>query len=175
MTFEEIYRSNCGFVWGSLRRLGVAERDVEDAVQKVFLIVFRKLPLFEGRSSLRTWLCGIALRVASDYRKSAALRNETLVDEPPSGCSPGNDPGAAMEEREKLRELDRVLSRLPLEQRDVLVLFELQGLSGDDIAELLGIPTGTVRSRLRLARQAFSRVVAERDQRVYRTAVGGEP
>ena len=69
-------------VWRMLRRFGVSERDVQDKAQKVFLIAFQKLDSFEGRSSIKTWLCGITLRVAADYRKGAAHRREVFLEEP---------------------------------------------------------------------------------------------
>lgn len=175
MDFEEIYRTYFEFVWRTLRRMGVRERDVTDASQKVFLIAYRRLADFEGRSSLKTWLCGVALRVASDYRRSAVSCREVLVDETSldTACEAGQL--RKLEQQERLTELDAVLSELPQEQRTVLVLFELEELSGEDIAKLTGVPEGTVRSRLRLARQAFSRVVAMRQNGGLRVAAGGDP
>ena len=73
MTFKEVYDENFRFVWRSLRRLGVREGDVPDAVQDIFLIVHRKLGEFEGRSKVTTWLFGICLRVARDRRRAAGL------------------------------------------------------------------------------------------------------
>jgi RNA polymerase sigma-70 factor (ECF subfamily) len=162
LKFEAIYRAHFEFVWRTLRRMGVSERDAQDACQKVFLVAFQRLATFEGRSALKTWLCGIALRVASDYRRSAVHRRELLGDEMPLAASSEACQLSQLEERERLRELDGVLAALPEEQRIVLVLFELEGMSGDDIGATLGVPEGTVRSRLRLARQAFSRIAAQR-------------
>jgi RNA polymerase sigma-70 factor (ECF subfamily) len=113
--------------------------------------------------------------VAADYRRTAAHRRELLVDEPP--FEPTTDPTqlAQLEHRERLDELDAVLSQLPVEQRTVFVLFELEEMSGEDIATMLEIPEGTVRSRLRLARQAFARIAAERRGDARIAAVGGAP
>ena len=69
MTFKEVYDEHFRFVWRSLRRLGVRESDVPDAVQDVFLVVHRRLAEFEGRSKVTTWLFGICFRVARDRRK----------------------------------------------------------------------------------------------------------
>jgi RNA polymerase sigma-70 factor (ECF subfamily) len=63
-------------VLGLVRRLGVQEREVEDVAQEVFVIVHRQLPAFEGRSTLKTWLCGIALRTAANHRRKAYRRHE---------------------------------------------------------------------------------------------------
>ncbi|HMA96398.1 MAG TPA: RNA polymerase sigma factor [Polyangiaceae bacterium] len=164
MTFEEIYQNHFEFVWRTLQRMGVCDRDAPDACQKVFLIAFRRLADFEGRSTLRTWLCGIALRVASDYRRSAVQRREVLLDADTTFNPSDPLAMAELERREQLHELDAVLAQLPDEQRAVLVLFELEEMSGEDIARTLAIPEGTVRSRLRLARQAFSRIADTRRQ-----------
>lgn len=175
LTFEEMYRAEFEFVWRTLQRMGIRGSDVQDACQKVFVIAFRRLSEFEGRSSARTWLCGIALRVASDHRRSAPRRREVLADSTPmeACCDPSQL--AEVEHRERLLELDAALSELPEEQRAVLVLFELEEMSGDDIARCLGVPEGTVRSRLRLARQAFSRIAASRRESNALRAVGGAP
>lgn len=175
MSFEDIYREQFEFVWRTLQRMGVSHRDTQDACQKVFVIAFRRLSEFEGRSSLKTWLCGIALRVASDHRHSAPQRREILVDEAPLDASCEASQFADLERRERLRELDAVLAQLPDEQRAVLVLFELEEMSGEDIARTLEVPEGTVRSRLRLARQAFSRIAASRREAEAFSAVGGTP
>jgi RNA polymerase sigma-70 factor (ECF subfamily) len=174
LDFEEIYRAHYDFVWRTLRRMGVGERDVKDAVQKVFIVAHRRLASFDGRSSLKTWLGGIALRVASDYRRSASVRREVLVAEAPLETSSEADQLRRLEAQERLAALDAVLAELPLEQRTVFVLFELEEVSGEEIAELLSVPEGTVRSRLRLARRAFSRIVAARSGQTGRCVAGGQ-
>jgi RNA polymerase sigma-70 factor (ECF subfamily) len=156
--FRAIYEAHVDFVWRSLRRLGVRQADTMDQAQKVFLTAHAKLPEFQGRSRLRTWLFAICQRVASDYRRSAPLRNEVATDAAELdllfGAGPGED---GSEARQKLRLAEAILQKLPEAQRTVFVLFELEELSGDEIAGLLGISVGTVRSRLRLARESFSR------------------
>jgi len=144
-----------------------------DAGQKVFLVAHRRLAMFDGRSTVKTWLCGIALRVASDYRRSAIVRREVLVGETPSGASREADQLRRLEERERVAVLDDVLSEMPMEQRVVFVLFELEEMSGEEIAALLGVPEGTVRSRLRLARRVFSKSVTLRQSQSLRIAAGG--
>jgi len=144
-----------------------------DAGQKVFLVAHRRLAMFDGRSTVKTWLCGIALRVASDYRRSAIVRREVLVGETPSGASREADQLRRLEERERVAVLDDVLSEMPMEQRVVFVLFELEEMSGEEIAALLGVPEGTVRSRLRLARRVFSKSVTLRQSQSIRIAAGG--
>ncbi len=161
LTLRGIYEEHFHFVWRSLRRLGVREADVPDAVQDVFIVVHRKLAEFEGRSKVTTWLFGIALRVARDRQKLAHVRRH--VDDENAVASYVDeraDVGAEAERRQAAMMLEAILDDLPIEQRAVFTLFELDGMGGDAIAELLEIPLGTVYSRLRLAREAFQRAVA---------------
>jgi RNA polymerase sigma-70 factor, ECF subfamily len=159
--FRAIYDAHFNFVWCSLRRLGVREADVLDQAQKVFLAAHFKLPEFEGRSQLTTWLFGICQRVASDYRRSALFRREVSTDAAEMDAFGGahDDLSQGAEARRRAQTAEAILKKLPEPQRLVFVLFELEEMSGQDIAELLGISVGTVRSRLRLAREAFSREV----------------
>jgi RNA polymerase sigma-70 factor (ECF subfamily) len=159
--FRDVYLAHFDFVWGALRRLGVREDDVQDLTQKVFLVVYMKLPGFENRSTLRTWIFRICLNAASDYRRSAPIRRE-IVTEPGELASLSGFQDDLHERNEAQRRLavaETILHKLPEAQRLVFVLFELEELSGAEIAELLGISLGTVRSRLRLAREVFTREV----------------
>jgi len=174
LTFEAIYRAHHEFVWRTLCRMGVAARDADDECQKVFMVAFRRLAEFEGRSSIKTWLCGIALRVAKEHKRRIVSRREVpTVDGSPEPFAAAEQL-SQLEQRERLTELDAVLAQLPFEQRTVFVLFELEEMSGEDIAGILGVPEGTVRSRLRLARQAFSRIVAKQNDS-FRLAAGDVP
>ena len=157
-----------------LRRFNGSERDVQDLAQKVFLIAYRKLDQFEGRSTAKTWLCGIAIKVAADYRNSAIYRREILRDVAIDLRSE-QDPERDLVQKERLRELDRILDTLPIEQRTVFVLFEFEQLTGEEIAQIVGVSEGTVRSRLRLARHSFSRAIAERSRDDHPLARVGEP
>jgi RNA polymerase sigma-70 factor (ECF subfamily) len=168
MNFRQIYDEHFPFVWRSLRRLGILESDVPDAVQDVFLVVHRRLAEFEGRSKMSTWIFGICYRVASDRRKAARRvsiesSDEQCLDAPDERV----DIAAETERRQGLRTLEALLDEMPLEQRAVFTLFELEGMTGEDIAQTLELPLGTVYSRLRLARDTFRRSTARlqaRDQ-----------
>jgi RNA polymerase sigma-70 factor (ECF subfamily) len=160
MTFEEAYRAHFAFVWRNLRRLGIREEDAADAAQEVFIVVHRKLPEFQGRSKLTTWLYGVCFRVASERRR-AGPTTPLGEQEAASFVSRPADPAVAAERNQGLAVLERVLARIPEEQRAVFCLFELEGMTGDEIAESLSIPLGTAYSRLRLARAAFAAASAE--------------
>lgn len=154
--FESLYHEHFAFVWRSLFRLGVPEADLSDASQDVFLVAHRRLPEFEGRSKVTTWLFRICLRVASGRQRKAYTRREVLdsglVDDHPT---PDKDPEASRAHAEGLRLLEVALDALSLEQRTVFVLYELEGFTTTEIAETLEMPIGTVYTRLRLARARF--------------------
>jgi RNA polymerase sigma-70 factor (ECF subfamily) len=160
-SFEQVYRAHVRFVWRSLRRLGVPECDAFDAAQQVFMVVHRRLGEFEGRSSVARWLFAIAVRVASDRRRSARVRHEVLDGGlAAERAAEQSDGGEQAARREALERLEQVLDTLPMEQRAVFVLFELEGMSGAEIAEVVDAPVATVHSRLRLAREAFRKTAA---------------
>jgi RNA polymerase sigma-70 factor (ECF subfamily) len=159
--FRAIYETHFDFVWRVLRRLGVRESDALDLTQKVFLTVHARLDGFEGRSQLRTWIFGICQRVANDYRRSARIRREVATDssELDSHRDERDGPLKTAESRQLAVVAESILDKLPEAQRVVFVLFELEEMAGEEIAGLLDIPVGTVRSRLRLAREAVRREV----------------
>lgn len=156
MTFEALYDSEFDFVWRTLRRLGVPEADLPDTVQEVFLVVHRRLAEFEGRAKVTTWLFRIALGVARDRRRRAHVRREVFEPELLDVVAdPAEDASRRLERIDELQLFDAALEGMDLDQRAVFTLFELEGQSGQSIADTLQIPLGTVYSRLRLARAAF--------------------
>jgi RNA polymerase sigma-70 factor (ECF subfamily) len=158
--FEAVYDGCFDVVWRNLRRLGVPDAQLDDAVQEVFLVVHRRLPEFAGRSSLKTWVCAIVTRVASDHRRAlrrkspharsaeAAVEADTIPDEQP-------DPEGRAEHVEGVRLLHRLLDELSDDKREVLVLAELEELTVPEIAEALGENANTIYARLRAARHDF--------------------
>lgn len=155
---RDVFEEHYDFVWRTLRRLGVAEADVDDAVQEVFLVVHRKLGEFEGRSKITTWLWGICYRTACQY-----FRQRRPLHDDPGAAADLVDPAASPEERYEGREarakLDEVLAMLDPERRAVFVLYEIDEVPVDEIARRIGIPAGTVYSRLKVARQEFERAI----------------
>lgn len=166
MTLEEIYEKHADFVWRTLRRMGVPEDDLGDALQGVFLAAHRALAQFEGRSSITTWLFTVCRTVARERRNRAHLRYEVfdqiLVDRE---IDLRADVGALLEHRERVDLLETLLDRLEVDLRNVLILFELEDMSGEEIGEALGIPLGTVYSRLWSARKAFRQALSRHDAR----------
>ena len=164
LDLDEIYREHFAFVWRSAKRLGVRDASLDDVVQEVFVIVHRRLGDFEGRSSLRTWLFGITLRVARDHKKSAARKSHgrapdgTVDPDTLPASSPG--PGETMEKAEAVRLLYAILDELDDERREVFVMAELEQMTMPDIAGTLGINVNTAYARLRTARQSFEAALA---------------
>lgn len=159
MSFRATYDENVAFVFRTLNRFGVPERMLPDAAQEVFTVAFRARDRFEGRSTMRTWLFGIARRVASDVRRSAVERHEVLDDDGlPSDLADRTSNVAVWAERsEELRRAETILRALPEEQRIVFSLFEVEGWTGAEIARATDVSVATVHSRLRLAREGIQR------------------
>jgi RNA polymerase sigma-70 factor (ECF subfamily) len=163
LVFERVYDEHFQFVWRMARRLGVAGGSVDDVVQETFLVVHRRLHEFEGRSSLRTWLYGIALRVVHDHRRSIRRKSPHLGAEPTDPdtlYAHGTGPYQARERAEAVELLHGILDTLADDRREVLVLAELEELSAPDIAEVTGTNVNTVYTRLRAARADFQAALA---------------
>jgi RNA polymerase sigma-70 factor (ECF subfamily) len=155
--FRSVLVAQHDFVWRLLRRLGVREHAVEDAVQEVFwTFARRRLDVEPGRE--RSFLFGVALRVAARARRDGARRASEQPDTEHVESVPDTaaDPEHLLEARRERDVLDGVLDGLKPELRAVFVLFELEGLEIAEIAEIVQIPQGTVASRLRRARERFS-------------------
>ena len=148
--FATVYDDHVKFVWRVLGRLGVAHADLEDVCQEVFIVVHRRLTEFEGRSSLRTWIYGIALRCASDYRRRNARRPV-----PPVVAADVAVAGSQLDDldaRDARATLERLLELLDAEKREVFVLFELEELAMAEVVAIVGCPLQTGYSRLHAAR-----------------------
>jgi RNA polymerase sigma-70 factor (ECF subfamily) len=154
----DVYEPHLGHVWRSLRRLGVVERDLEDAAHEVFVIAYRRLADFEVGRPVRPWLTGIAWRVAADERRRARHRRERMPGDASlaTRCAEGLSPEAACAQQQARDLVARALDTLDLDRRVVFVMAELDGASGPEIAVALEVPLNTVYSRLRVARQRFA-------------------
>lgn len=151
-SFDDVFATHVDYVWRVLRCLGVPARDLEDVAQDVFVVVHRKLPSWEARADMRSWLYAIAHRVAKDHRRLAWNRRSVPLgdDHEEEGAAGPEDAALA---RRALEEVADVLAQLDEEQRMVFVLYELEGLTMESIAEAMQCPVKTAYSRLRLARE----------------------
>ncbi len=152
-----LFRDHAAFVWRSLRRLGVPERDVADAAQRVWLVIDRNLErVSEGAE--RSYAFGTAMRVASEYRRADRRRREDLAATVREESVPESQrPDGLLRKREARTMLDKLLAVLDDDARAVFVLYELEELTTGEIARMLDVPTGTVASRLRRAREDVQR------------------
>ena len=159
-SFSVVYETHVDFVWSMARRLGVPASLLEDAVQDVFMVVHRRLGEFRGESQLKTWVGGIAVRVAHEYRRRA-LRGEDVeqLDDARQDFAGPSDPHRDIETAQAWSTLERMLGELDDEQRTVFVLAELEELSAPQIAEIVQVSVNTVYSRLRLARAKLQRAL----------------
>ncbi|MBS2016674.1 MAG: sigma-70 family RNA polymerase sigma factor [Deltaproteobacteria bacterium] len=157
--FEDVYREQFPFVWRSAKRLGVRDAALDDVVQEVFVVVHRRLADFEGRSSLKTWLFGITLRVVRDHRRAVQRRDPGPPVDPDTLHASGG-PAHDAEKAEAVRLLHAVLDDLHDERREVFVMAELEEMTMPEIAEALAINLNTAYARLRIARQEFEQSLA---------------
>jgi RNA polymerase sigma-70 factor (ECF subfamily) len=155
-------RAHIAFVWRALRRFGASEADAADATQQVFIVATSRLDRIEpGRE--RAFLFGIALRVASKVRRSRARKPLALFGDD----ADADDHAAEWPSTEELVDqrrarvvLDSILDGMTDDLRAVFVLYELEQMTMAEIADLLELPSGTVASRLRRAREYFQRHAA---------------
>lgn len=151
---EALVNDHVDFITRFLRHIGVGDSELEDAVQQVFVTATLKLDQIVPGSE-RGFLVAIAQRVAFRNRRTFSRRREVLDEELLERTDPAAGPDEIADERRAIEDLDRILDAMPLELRSVFVLRELEELEGAEISELLGIPVGTVASRLRRAREDF--------------------
>jgi RNA polymerase sigma-70 factor (ECF subfamily) len=144
-------------LWRVLRRFGVPEATVEDAAQEVLLVIARRLGDVSPESEW-AFAYSTARRVAADRRRMAKARPSTEGDDLLASIA---DPrqGEAAARADDCRVLDALLGDLPDEQREVIVLVELEGMTMGEVARLLGVPSGTIASRLRRARANLEEAV----------------
>ncbi|HEY1956088.1 MAG TPA: sigma-70 family RNA polymerase sigma factor [Polyangiaceae bacterium] len=152
--------SHFEFIWRSLRGLGVPQGSVDDAAQQVFWIASQKLDAIQSGSE-RAFLFSTARGVAANARRARTRSRET--DDAPLAtmADAAPNPEQAAQRSQAKRVLERVLSEMDEDTRTVFVLFELEGLTSNEIAELLSIPVGTAASRLRRAREEFQLAVTK--------------
>lgn len=157
--FAALYEAHFRAVWRMLRRLGVHDAHLDDAVQDVFVAAWRRASDFEGRSSERTWLLGIAVRVGSEYRRRRQKLTEQIPEDLEAERADAN-PHAKSEQAEAVRRLHALLGQMDEAKREVFVLTELEQYTAPEIAEALELNVNTVYTRLRAARLEFNALLA---------------
>jgi RNA polymerase sigma-70 factor (ECF subfamily) len=156
--FKAIFANHFDYVWFSLRRLGIPDRDLEDVTHEVFIRVHRLLETYEPEKPIRPWLFAFAYRKASDYRNLARHRVE-VFSEYAELEDASLTPADALLEREAIDLAEEALDELDVDRRAVFLLHELDGCTVPQISETLQIPLNTAYSRLRLAREQLAKVL----------------
>lgn len=142
-------------LYGTARFLvGGSDSDAQDVVQETLLAMVRSIVRFRGDSSFKTWLWGILIRQAAKHR---SRRRPVASFDPDMAVGYRSSEGAV----DARMDLEVALARLPDDQRQVLVLREFEGMSYAEMAQVLGVPQGTIESRLHRARQALRNELAE--------------
>jgi RNA polymerase sigma-70 factor, ECF subfamily len=165
LDIADIYRRHGAEVSRWARRLLGPLQDAEDVLHEVFLVVHRRLPEWRGEAQLSTWLYAITVRVVQDHRRRQRwlpwrrLRRwlEPQAPEPPT-------PLQALETRRSLELTYELFDQLPEHERSALILFELEGMTGEEIAAVTGDAVGTIWVRLHRARARFRRAFERRDE-----------
>jgi RNA polymerase sigma-70 factor (ECF subfamily) len=163
LTFEEVYAQGFPHVVRWIRAFGGLDADLEDLAQETFVVVRRQLPKFDGKN-LAGWLYRITQRTVRDYREGAwfrraiARRNDDGRPRRES-AAPHADPSEVLERREALRFLTELLAKISQSHRTAFILFEIEGYTGEEIAELEDVPLGTVWTRLHHARKELCMLI----------------
>ena len=163
---DRFYREHASQVLAWVIRLGGHRLDSEDTAHEVFMVALRRIGSFRGESALTTWLYGITRNVVNNARRKAALRRFVGMEDVPEPMA--QTPGAdeRVDEMRRRQLVQVALQRLNTRQREVLVLADLEGRSAPEVSEMIGVPVGTIYSRLHHARRAFAKAL---------TAVGHDP
>lgn len=165
-TFAAVYDAHFAFVWRSVRGLGVPTDAVDDVTQEIFLVIHRRLGDFEGRSSLRSWIYGIARNTVRTHRRTRGrhpdgVHTKTAEEPDPERLVDGRrSPEQAAVDAQAADLVLTLLDALDDDQREVFLLTEIEQLTAPEIATMLGENVNTISSRLRLARADFAAALA---------------
>ena len=166
MDFHVIYERWFDEVSRWIRALGGPEADREDLVQDVFVVVHRRLPDFDGEN-LPGWLYRIARHRVRDFRRLSWVKHLLFgsVPLPENLATEGASPAETLETYQKGAMLEHLLEKLPESERATLVLFEVDGYSGEEIAQIQGVPLNTVWSRIYNSRKKLKALLAKAESR----------
>lgn len=153
---DQFYRDHAPAVLGWVIRLGGARLDAEDLAHRVFEIALNRIGSYRGEAPLRTWMYGICRRVVANARRRAAIWSWLSLDVVESWASSGVDPEQVVIGDDRRTLVLEALDELRWSWREVIVLADLEELTAVEITKLLGIPLGTVYSRIHKGRKALA-------------------
>ena len=168
LDLDSLYRAHAPTVARWSAHLGGPSADLDDLVHEIFLVAGRRMSEFRGQAKVTTWLYRITERVVAARRRSDRvrrwLRRTRRADLENALCSTPPSPVEDLHRRQSREMVYRVLDRLPEKYRNVLILFELEGLSGEEIAGLTGRKLATIWVHLHRARALFLAELAHHDK-----------
>jgi RNA polymerase sigma-70 factor (ECF subfamily) len=159
----QLYADHAQFIGRVIRRLTGEGPHVDDLLQETFLVAFKKRNDFQGRAAARTWLYAIAAYLCQRHNRGArrfSFFRSRYAKEPAE--VPVRRPDQELEREQTVALVYGVLERLPFKQREAFVLYELEGFEGEEIAGMVGVPLGTVWTRLHHARKKFEALMRQR-------------
>jgi len=145
LEFEAIARQYSGMLYRHIQRMVGNREDAQDILQDVLLLIFRKLHTFRGDASMKTWVFRIASNRAIDFIRQSRRRPTEALDEK---LSVNDSPLAFTQRQAQIDALDHALEQLPTEQRQIVILKEINGLTFREIAEIVQIPENTAKTRM---------------------------
>jgi RNA polymerase sigma-70 factor (ECF subfamily) len=171
---KALVHANYPFVWRTLRALGLSDADADDAAQQVMCILARRIGEVRAGAE-RAFLFSTATSVVATWRRTARRRSHGSEDE--LEVLPASTPSSdeLLDERRAHEVLQQIIQAMPVELRIVFVLYEIEEMTTPTIAAAIGVPVGTVASRLRRAREAFQAIVKRMRPGQHGRDRGGKP
>lgn len=168
ISFDELYKEFAGFVYNVALRIALNTSDAEELTQEVFITVIKKAHTFNGLSSIKTWFYRVTVNTALNYlnKKSRGSKKEVELDEAIAQGLPSykDTPEDALDKSFANERVNNLLEKLPPEQKACIVLRELQGLSYEEIAQVLALNINTVRTRIKRARETLMKLSAKLEE-----------
>jgi RNA polymerase sigma-70 factor (ECF subfamily) len=166
--FGELVRRYQDRLYNALYRFLDSSEDAQDVVQETFLSAYQSLRGFKGDSQFFTWLYRIAMNHAVDLKRKQRvvlrLDSQRTEESQPLDTSAGSRPEEATERNEETEKLRRALNKLSPEHRIALIMKDLEGMKYEEMAEVLGVPIGTIRSRLHRARVELREILEQAER-----------
>lgn len=160
LAFDALLERYEARVYRLASRFTRGEQDAEDLTQEIFLAVYKSLGRFRGASSLSTWIYRVAMNHCLEYRRKRRLDVVPYTDELSLAADWRDNPESTAGRAELSREVNRALQQLSPQHREVVILHELHGLTYQEVAAILDVPVGTVKSRLSNAFQRLRPLLA---------------
>jgi len=168
-TFDQVYKDTFAFVWRITKKQGVHESQIDDIVQEIFLTVHRRLPSFEWKCGVKTWVYSITMNVITNYRRTRKRKGSgqsitSDVGDPDLIVDDAKSPFENSKQAQASKILHHLISQMDQKKAEAFVLSELEGMSASEIAEALKVNTNTVFSRIRASRIEFQELLDKLEQ-----------